>query len=135
MAEVFGGEKKVSIEYFVSFEGHNEFGGRGGYSFPCDEHGNIDWSKESADARKNYEWAKAHSKKWDICNGGVVRRKHLYREPRYLICECGEKVYLDGQGYYGAFECPNCGEWYNAFGQELNPPSEWEEPLDEEDYY
>lgn len=55
MAKVFDGEKQVSVEYVVSFEGHDEFGGRGGYSFPCDEHGNINWPKKSADVSKNSE--------------------------------------------------------------------------------
>ena len=33
----------------------------------------------------------------------------------------------------GAFECA-CGQWYNMFGQELNPPEDWEEPLEEDEF-
>ena len=46
---------------------------------------------------------------------------------RYLICDCGEKVYLGGF----TNECCECGKLYNGFGQELAPIEEW----DPEDCY
>jgi hypothetical protein len=45
-------------------------------------------------------------------------------------CEqCGKEFKLQDH-YCGACECPNCGEWYNLCGQHLNPPEQWEEPID-----
>lgn len=46
---------------------------------------------------------------------------------RHLICDCGEKVYLTTN----TNECDECGCLYNAFGQQLADPSEW----DLQDYY
>ena len=37
--------------------------------------------------------------------------------------------------YYGACQCPECGKWYNLFGQSLLPPDCWEEDPSEEEYY
>ena len=47
----------------------------------------------------------------------------------FVICSCGERIYLP-KGL-GVEECWECGKLYNAFGQELASPEEW----DEEDRY
>ena len=41
-------------------------------------------------------------------------------------CECGNEVMLMDQ-HMGAAECPECGQWYNLFGQKLKPPEDWED--------
>lgn len=41
-------------------------------------------------------------------------------------CHCGRQVHLDRSDY----RCP-CGQWYNAFGQRLAPPSQWGEETGE----
>ena len=46
------------------------------------------------------------------------------------LCSCGEIIELY-DGYMGSCECPNCGQWYNMFGQTLIKPQYWEE---DEDY-
>ena len=40
------------------------------------------------------------------------------------LCKCGQEVLLMDT-YMGATDCPNCGQWYNVFGQELKDPDEW----------
>lgn len=51
-----------------------------------------------------------------VCHGESV-----YRD-RYITCDCGETLYVDNF----TNEC-ECGRLYNAFGQELADPSEWQE--------
>ena len=96
-----------------------------GYSFHCDKHGAILWGKISSPtaAKKNLDYCKEHSEKWNGKNGKIVT---VVSHNRYGICpQCGRKVYLNGEGYFGAFEC-DCGKWYNRFGQELKNPKSWD---------
>ena len=102
--------------------------GDGGYSFPCDENGNLiggDDSRCFEICKANYGRCLQHPEKWETFNKIVKTHRH-YTEPAEGVCECGEHVFLEGS-YYGADECPNCHRWYNMSGQELVPPSEWEE--------
>ena len=97
-----------------------------GYSFPCDEGGNILWGKISSPTavKRSLDYCKEHSEKWNGKNGEIVT---LISRSHYGICPCcGRKVYLNGEGYFGAFEC-ECGQWYNVFGQALKPPEDWED--------
>ena len=106
---------------------------RSGYSFPCDEEGNVLWKKVlSPEAiQESLAYCKAHPEKWTGRNGKVVT---LISHERYGICPyCGHKINFCGSGYMGAFECA-CGQWYNMFGQELNPPEDWEESLEEDEF-
>jgi hypothetical protein len=46
-------------------------------------------------------------------------------------CHCGEEIELNPRcAYYGGIECPECGQWYNLFGQELNPVETWSQGED-----
>ena len=97
--------------------------GRGnGLCFPCDENGKpkIDGNEG---AQINYAYALEHPEKYVRFNK-VIKRERNYKEPAHGTCECGEEVELYNQ-YMGACECPNCGRWYNLFGQELNPVNTW----------
>lgn len=100
-----------------------------GYSFPCDEKGNILWDKcPSPEAiKKSLANAKARQEEWTGKNGEVVT---LVSRNRYGICPCcGHRVYFGGSGwaaYTGTAKC-ECGQWYNVFGQALKPPEDWEE--------
>ena len=107
-----------------------------GFSFPCDKQGSILWEKCSSPeaTKKSLDFCKSHPERWTGKSGEVVA---LIRRSRYGICpQCGRRVYLGGSGwaaYLGTAEC-ECGQWYNAFGQALRPPEEWDdldEPLDE----
>ena len=40
----------------------------------------------------------------------------------FTTCHCGATVYL-----HGDTQCDNCGQWYNAFGEELMDPQFWNE--------
>lgn len=92
---------------------------RCGYAFPCDKQGAV--LSSTAAAKKNLAVAKA--KKWTGKNGEVVT---FVAHSRYGICPgCGRKIYLNGDGYFGAFAC-ECGKWYNRFGQELKDPKSWD---------
>lgn len=99
-----------------------------GFSFPCDEHGNV-FPFEYEEAQRNYERCLANESEFDLEFNEFRRWKNTYREPAHGTCVCGEEVYLINE-YMGACECPKCGRWYNLFGQELLPPDQWES-----DYY
>lgn len=102
-----------------------------GFGFPCDEEGKP---VEECDpcAMENYYWCLEHPERFVRFNK-VIERKRTYKNPPCGICECGEEIYFGGPGYYGAYECPCCGRWYNSMGQELEAPENWEENL-EDDY-
>ena len=42
-------------------------------------------------------------------------------------CSCGAEFPLICMPPLYACDCPNCGQYYNAFGQKLKNPEEWEE--------
>ena len=90
-------------------------------SFPTDGNGNVIITPEN---KENYKYS------INNCNTGAFtkhlsRSNHRYRTNAVAICHCGEQIELYDE-YMGACECPNCGQWYNLFGQELNDPCEWE---------
>lgn len=93
-----------------------------GLSFDCDAQGNVKITNEAA--QENYDYAVAHPEKYH--QPQVRKIKYLDVEPAHGKCECGETVYLQNQ-YMGACQCPKCEQWYNLFGQELNPPEMWNE--------
>ena len=121
-------ERKISLDYSLVFDD-----GRGnGFGFPCDEAGNVVKTLNPA-ALENLEFCKKHPERFERFNE-VVCSKTAYTEPASGDCICGERVYLEDQ-YYGACECPNCGRWYNLFGQSLLPPDKWDRDPSEEEYY
>ena len=54
---------------------------------------------------------------------------HKMFRSRFLTCECGTTVYLDG-----ALEnkCPTCGRLYNLFGQQLESRRRWYENFNDD---
>ena len=117
--------QKKSYETIIDREIVFDDGIFNGYGFPCDEEGIILKECDPC-AIKNYHWCLQHPEKFVRYNK-VIETKRTGTNPAHGTCKCGEEVYLYGNGYYGAWECPNCGQWYNYFGQEINPPEEWEE--------
>lgn len=93
-----------------------------GLCFPCDRDGNLFDSATDA-ARKNHLYAMQHPEKFERWNK-VVKRKRTYKENAKGTCNCGEEIELYNE-YMGACECPKCGQWWNLFGQELNPVETW----------
>lgn len=101
-----------------------------GFGFPCDEKG-IPLKECSSSAIENYNWCLEHPNNFVRYNKIIKIERKSYI-PAHGICDCGYEMFLDGNGYYGAWECPRCGKWYNYFGQEINPPEYWQENLDED---
>ena len=95
-----------------------------GFGFPCDESGNL-LELSNPYAIANYNDCMAHPEKFEVFNH-IRKNKHTYKENAHGTCECGNEVSLWDE-YLGACECPNCGRWYNLFGQELKAPRYWEE--------
>ena len=99
-----------------------------GYTFPCDKAGVIQWSDmpDIAEIQKeNYARALTEKERFVEAYDKVIKREDVYMEPAHGTCTCGTDVSLVNE-YQGACECPNCGQWYNLFGQELLPPEAWE---------
>lgn len=97
-----------------------------GFAFPCDKDGNLFWDQMQEPAKKNYADCMAHPEDYPCAFNEVMRESWSYRVPNSGTCHCGEKVNLTDD-YMGACQCPNCGQWYNLFGDELLPPDAWEE--------
>ena len=115
------GEYVEQIEYRLCF--YYEPGG--GSAFPCDEHGNVQFDKMQEPAKRNYERClEAGPEHFPVAFNEVERRVRRWREPNSGICNCGERIELYNE-YLGACECPNCGQWWNLFGQELKPVEQW----------
>ena len=95
-----------------------------GFSFDCDDNGNIIFQPEFEDAQKeSYQYVQDNINLYD---GPFINTySHSYRENAIALCECGEEIELYDE-YMGACECPNCNRWHNLFGQTLKAPTEWE---------
>ena len=113
-------EIEERTDYYLLF--YFEYGG--GLAFPCDKNGKVDVDKLEPPAQRNYANAMAHPEKYPVAWNELETRTHRYRNPASGICHCGERIELYNQ-YLGACECPNCGQWWNLFGQELNPVETW----------
>lgn len=89
------------------------------YGFDCDEKGRVDKKALNPIARQNYE---------ACVKTGIRGEIHVfyneYIDPAEGVCPCGHTVVL-----YDSMTnvCEHCGRYYNGCGQELNPPSMWEE--------
>lgn len=121
LKDIIRGEWITDRSYELVFDdGHGN-----GFGFPCDAQGNVDPTKLPDAACENLQYCMAHPEKFVRFNEVIVR-KQSWREPDKGTCRhCGQLVELVNE-YYGACQCPKCGQWYNLFGQELLPPKEWE---------
>ena len=121
-------EVKPIVEFHIVFDDGE---GTAGYCFACTPSGEIiDLPKE---AEENYRFCMEHPEQFSRWNE-VEKMEREYREPAHGTCICGTEVELYDQ-YYGACQCPNCGRWYNLFGQSLLPPDQWESDPSEEEYW
>lgn len=121
-------ETEVSREYYREF---TYLDGCGGFSFPCDRDGKPAEDMNEC-AKANYAWAMAHPEQFSEYNEFRVEVNRFTR--RHGTCSCGTEVDLWDQ-YYGACQCPKCGQWYNLFGQSLVSPEYWETDPSEEEYW
>lgn len=124
-------EHKTDVSYDLTFW-YDEDGETGGCCFPCDAAGNV-FPFKYDEMKKNYEHCMAHPEQFKVF-AEVQKFVNHYTEPAHGTCICGTEVELYDQ-YYAACQCPNCGRWYNLFGQELLPPEQWETDPSEEEYW
>lgn len=114
-------ERKVVVDYSMFFQRKGDYRGNG-YSFPCDEYGNVKFDPEYEDIQKK-SWN--HAMESDDYEAPFVEaRTWSYTENALAKCECGEEIELFNE-YLGACECPYCGRWHNLNGQLLNPVETW----------
>jgi len=82
-----------------------------GYSFEVDANGDL--LKPTALIRENFAKCEAAVANGEMLDHGIEIYRNSYRIPASGSCECGERIYLNGDT-----ECA-CGRKYNVFGQEL----------------
>lgn len=108
------------IRYKLTF---TKEGDEGWYSFPCNSQGILDESAITEGALRNYARVKNDTKTY---KSFLEKRAIWIPKENTGICDnCGEEFEIHNE-YMGACSCPNCGAWYNLFGQSLLPPDEWE---------
>lgn len=109
------------VSYSRSFEWKDMPGA--GFSFDCDEQGNL--AKLIPLAHQNYLFCLANPDK--LTDQGIVKREWTYYEPAEGRCSCGRIVILD----YDPATC-ECGLDYNLSGQLLAPRRFWGEETGEQ---
>lgn len=127
MARITHPETETHVEYELVYDNDGT-----GCSFPCDEQGRPLTDEMHPAALANLERCKAHPERYKVA-GKVRKTVTRYTPPPRLHCDCGEQFSLFGRGYYGAYQCPRCGQWFDRFGAYVLPPAQWEETL-EPDY-
>jgi hypothetical protein len=109
-----------STSYYLDFRWR---GKNSGFSFPCDESGNL--LNENPASTENYQ--KCIDGTYDVISNGIIKRTNTYWEPAIGICiECGEEVVL-----CGFTNTCVCGADYNSSGQRLAPRNQWGEETGE----
>ena len=110
--------------YFMRFD--NKEQPSCGFAFDCDKDGNIIGN----------EYGNAEQRKREIAEIAATQAyhgpyftdcSHDYYNPGSLRCHCGREHFLAR----GDSTC-ECGQDYNACGQQLNPPHMWEENYEED---
>ena len=114
-------ETHTEVSFRRQYVWRNDTGA--GFSFECDEEGNI--LPSNPDAEKNYQ--KCIDGTFDVIDRGVERHEHSWREPAVGRCHCGAEVELDSF----TCTCEKCGRDYNQSGQELAPREHWGEETGE----
>lgn len=120
----------TEVEYRIEFTDADGCG----FSFPCDQHGNVQFDDHDAELgriqRDNYDAAMADKERFTKQYAEFVTRRYTVTDNALGKCVCGETVELYNQ-YQGACSCPKCGQWYNLFGQELIDPEYWDDDVSE----
>jgi hypothetical protein len=91
-----------------------------GYSFDCDEHGNVTETGEAA--LRSYRHCLDNPDEY--LPPRLVALSNRYTEPAVGRCECGREVVLD----HPLDNTCECGRNYNMSGQLVRLSSEAEEP-------
>lgn len=114
-------ERVTDVSFALSYEWNDS---DGGFGFPCDEHGVVDLSTFSPEARVNYDGCVSGS--FDVRFVGVERYESRYTIPAAVRCSCGREVELD----HFTNAC-DCGRDYNSHGDLLAPREQWGEETGE----
>jgi hypothetical protein len=132
--KIISHRKLVEVVTYHRYFEHENIPGAG-FSFDCDEHGNLDeekYAKEKPVAYGSYKQCLTGIV--NITDGpskvkdrGVQKYEHHYWESAIGECVCGEEVYLSGF----TNTCDKCERDYNGSGQELAPRSQWGEETGE----
>lgn len=118
-------EIKTVTEFALNFDWPGHW--RCGFSFECDEEGNVDEAKLTDCARENLRQCRTGSVDGKPIGAGYVDSWHrTYREPAIGRCTCGRKVVL-----YGFTNTCDCGCDYNSAGQLLASRDQWGEETGE----
>lgn len=97
----------------------------GGFSFPCDEKGNVDIGSLQPAGLKNYQECLNGSN--GTVDAGVRRFEHWYHEPAIGLCNgCPREVVL-----HGFTNTCDCGIDYNGSGMQLASREQWGEETGE----
>ncbi len=95
-----------------------------GWSFPCDERGNVDVALLPELAQESYRECQAGGP--NLSAGKVRVSRWSFIRPAVGECECGRHVEL-----HGFTNTCACGLDYNQSGQVLAPRSQWGEETGE----
>lgn len=116
---------RTIVEYYLVFDD----GYANGFWFPCDDGGNL-YDGLNNDAIENHKWCLENPSNFKRFNQIVVETRTV-KDNAHGICNCGNRVDLYDM-YYGACQCDGCGQWYSMSGQELLPPEDWQDNLDDD---
>ena len=119
---------RKSVEFHIVFDDGD---GTAGFCFYCNQKGEL--KDMPVEAEENYRWCMNHPEKFSRWNE-IERTKNEYMEPGHGTCICGTEIELHDE-YCGACQCPECGQWYNLFGQSLIPPEYWVRDAAQEEYW
>lgn len=96
-----------------------------GFSFDCNQDGEIMFNDFTPEAMENYE--KCESGEYEVIYRGLQRYVNRYYEPTVGECyRCKKEVVLQSN----TNKC-SCGTLYNSAGQELSDPKHWGEETGE----
>lgn len=110
-------ERVTRREYVRAFEWLDCPGA--GFSFPADEHGNINMRELAPAAVDNVLRCLTSSQ---IEDHGVEVNEWSFTDPAVGRCACGAEVVLASSW---ANPCDRCSREYNMSGQQLAPRSQW----------
>jgi hypothetical protein len=113
-------------EYRLAWDELGQPGSGAGYSFPCDAQGVVDTATLAREAAENLR--KCQAGELPVRFKGIESFTVSYTQPTVGLCDCGQKVELDGF----TNTCEGCGTDYNWAGQQLAPRQFWGEETGED---
>ena len=110
----------MTVDYSLFYELKETKGA--GFSFPCDELGNIFVHRLSETGKESLEACILD--RTDFCYPRIEAVENHFIKPAVGQCSCGNHVELrDALDN----ECEKCGAWYNMSGQQVTPSYDCDE--------